>query len=200
MLLDFNRLKKLYGLSKNLSLQDIQILLKEAKIQSFDPGEFIYKEGSYDRTVYFIQQGLIRNYLANDKGEDITTWLRWEDQIFVNIDALLFEQPSRYFAQAVEPTQTLCLNFDVAQEIAQKNPKLEENRKYILREIIKSTLRHAESFMLYSPEDRYLNYIRQHPDIVNRVPDKYIAGILGITPVSLSRIRKRIASKDVQKS
>ncbi|MCI4667058.1 MAG: Crp/Fnr family transcriptional regulator [Bacteroidia bacterium] len=200
MLIDFEKLKKLYKLSRNLSFQDITTLLKAAKPVSFDQGEYIFKEGSQDRTVYFIQKGLIRTFLAKQQGEDITTWLRWEDQVFANIDELLFEHPSRFYAQAVEPTQTLSISFDVAQEIAAQNPKLEENRKYMLREIMKTNFKHSESFMLYSAEERYLNYIEQFPHIVNRVPDKYIAGILGITPVSLSRIRKRIIQREMGKN
>ncbi|MBK8659738.1 MAG: hypothetical protein IPN22_12925 [Bacteroidetes bacterium] len=49
--------------------------------------------------------------------------------------------------------------------------------------------------MLLSPEERYLKFIQKYPDLLNRVPNKYIANVLGITPVSLSRIRKRISTK-----
>ncbi|MEO0896123.1 MAG: Crp/Fnr family transcriptional regulator [Bacteroidota bacterium] len=200
MQIDFDNIKQIYSLSKNLTFTDLAQVMKEVKAQTFMQGEYLYKEGSRDRTIYFIQKGLVRNYLEKEQGEDVTTWIRWENQLFTNIDELLFEHPSRYFAQAVEPTKTLTINFDLAQEIVSKNPKLEKNRKFVLREILKSTLKHSESFMLYSPEERYLNYIDQYPDIVNRVPDKYIAGILGITPVSLSRIRKRIAQREMKES
>lgn len=60
---------------------------------------------------------------------------------------------------------------------------------------MKRMVMHTESFILYSAEERYLNFVKNNPDIVNRVPGKYIANVLGITPVSLSRIRKRIAQK-----
>lgn len=53
----------------------------------------------------------------------------------------------------------------------------------------------VDSFVLLSPEERYKKYVKDFPEIVNRVPDKHIANVLRITPVSLSRIRKRIATK-----
>ena len=54
-----------------------------------------------------------------------------------------------------------------------------------------------EGFILYTPEERYIKFIEKYPDINNRVPDKYIANVLGITPVSLSRIRARIIEKPI---
>ena len=66
--------------------------------------------------------------------------------------------------------------------------------------MLKESIERVESFTLHSPEERYINFVKSKPNIVNRVPDKYIATILGMTPVSLSRIRKRIATKEMQKN
>jgi DNA-directed RNA polymerase subunit F len=60
---------------------------------------------------------------------------------------------------------------------------------------MRQAFQRVESFVFLSPEERYQKYVEDHPNIINRAPDKYIANILGITPVSLSRIRSRIASK-----
>ena len=110
-------------------------------------------------------------------------------------DVIFFNQPSGLFFQALEPTQLIYIDYDMLQQIISDNPKLEANRKYILQNVLKEALQRVDSFVLCSPEERYLNFIKGNPDIVNRVPDKYIANVLGITPVSLSRIRKRIMSK-----
>ena len=72
---------------------------------------------------------------------------------------------------------------------------VEKNRKYILQRLLKESFKRVESFVLLNPEERYLKFIEDNPGLMNRVPNKYIANILGITPVSLSRIRKRIAEK-----
>jgi CRP-like cAMP-binding protein len=87
------------------------------------------------------------------------------------------------------------LDYDVLQDIVSANPKLDANRKYVLQQMLKEALGRIDTFVLMSPEERYLAYVDQNPEIVNRVPDKYIANVLGITPVSLSRIRKRVAKK-----
>ena len=82
------------------------------------------------------------------------------------------------------------------QQLIDSNPKLEANRKFFLHNILKDLLKRVDSFVLLSPEERYLEFIKTHPDITNRIPNKHIANILGITPVSLSRIRKRIVTKN----
>ncbi len=198
MPIDFEKIRQIYQFSRKLTWQDVQVLISESKSRSFAPREFLQEAGSRDRTVFFILKGMIRTFHLNERGDEITTWLRWENQLFVNLDTTLFERPSRFYAQAIEPTQALTISFDLLQDLIDQNPKLEKNRKFFLRDAVRTLVRHNESFLLFSPEERYRNYLEENPEIANRVPDKYIANILGITPVSLSRIRKRMAENPVK--
>ncbi|MCO6149448.1 hypothetical protein [Flavobacterium sp. NRK1] len=74
----------------------------------------------------------------------------------------------------------------------QEDPKYEPVRSHVLMSMLSASLEMIEDFILLTPEERYKKLIAEKFDIVNRVPDKYIASMLGVTPVSLSRIRKRI--------
>ena len=195
MMLDFDKIKTLYKLGRNLTLSDVQVLIKACNTKSYPPGEHIIKAGELKKEVFFILKGLVRVYKVNEKGNEITTLIRWENQIVASADIIFFNQPSELFYEAMERTELLNLNYDVLQTIISENPKLEANRKYILHNVLKEALQRVDSFVLCTPEERYLNFIQGNLDIVNRVPDKYIANVLGITPVSLSRIRKRIVSK-----
>lgn len=194
-MIDFQKLKQLYKLGKDLSLSDIHDLVKSAKSMSYAPGEYLIKEGQTRKEAFLIRKGLVRSFTITAKGEEITTMFRWEDQPVASPDLILFNQPATQYFQALEPTEVLKIDYDKIQEIIEKNPKLEANRAIILRNILKECLQRIDTFILLTPEERYLNFIRTKPDISNRVPDKYLANVLGITPVSLSRIRKRIAEK-----
>ena len=194
-MIDLEKLRKIYKFSRDLSMKDVQILLKAASSKSFKKKELLIKENSSKNEIYYIRSGLVRCYYVNDKGEDITFQLIPEHLIVVNFDVVLYDQPSRFHFEAFEPTQTFSMNYDTLQRIFESNMKFESNRKYVFQKIIRQMLKRLESFVLYSPEERYQLYIKDYPNIVNRVPDKYIANVLGITPVSLSRIRKRIAEK-----
>lgn len=193
-MIDFKKLKRIYNLGSNLTISDVQVILKSSKAQSFATGEFLITEGQKRKEVFWVRKGLVRGFRVNDKGEEITTMLRWENQPVVSPSLILFNQPSQQYFQALEPTEVLRFDYDRLQAIINDNPTLEANRKYILQHILKEALQRIDSFVLQSPEERYLDFIGTKPDILNRVPNKYIANVLGITPVSLSRIRKRIAS------
>ena len=125
----------------------------------------------------------------------MTTMLRWENQPFTCPHLALFNEPAQHYFQALEPTTAFCIDYDKVQAIVTENPKLEANRKFILQNMLKEALLRIDSFVMMTPEERYIDFISSKSDIANRVPDKFIAHVLGITPVSLSRIRKRIASK-----
>lgn len=102
---------------------------------------------------------------------------------------------SRFIYQALEPTEMIQLSYDDLATIVSKNKKLEELRKDFLLKMLQETLEQLEAFVLLTPEERYTQFLESRSNIVNRVPDKYIANIIGVTPQSLSRIRKRMAQK-----
>lgn len=194
-MIDFEKVKAIYKFGRNVSLSDIQTLLSSGKKKSFAPSEYLIKEGTITKDVFFIRKGLVRSFIIDEKGDEITTALIVENHIVSSVDVILFNQPARYYFQAIEPTDTYHMDYDSVELLMSKNPKLEANRKYLLQNFLKDAFRRIESFVLLSPEERYIDFINTHPDLVNRVPDKYIANVLGITPVSLSRIRKRIAQR-----
>jgi len=191
---DFEKLRRLYNLRKDLTLSDAQVILESSKIQSFEAGECLIKAGQLRKEVFWIQKGLVRAFRINEKGEETTTMLRWENQPFASPHLILFNQPAQQYFETLEATTVFRLDHERLQGIIDANPKLEANRTHILQGVLKEALERIDSFVLLSPEERYLDFIRTKPDILNRVPNKYLASVLGITPVSLSRIRKRIAS------
>lgn len=194
-MINLEEIKRIYKLGSSLTLTDVQKLLKAAKMKSFPIGTFLVKEGGVRKEIFFIRKGLVRAFAINEKGDEITTLLRKENQIIASPDIILFNQPAQFYYQALEDTNTFQIDYELLQSIIAANPKLEANRKFIFQNILKETLQRIDSFVLLSPEERYLQFVQANPDLVNRVPNKYIANILGVTPVSLSRIRKRIASK-----
>jgi len=192
-MIELDKLKTIYKFGENLNVSDIQILLGAARKSSFSSSEYLIKEGAVRKDIFFIRKGLIRVFIINDKGDEITMAIKHENQIVASPDVIFFGQPSRTYFEALEPTETLSMDYDLIQSIIAENPKLETNRKFIFHYLMKEALQRIDSFVLCTPEERYLKFVQSNPDIINRVPNKYIANILGITPVSLSRIRKRIA-------
>lgn len=194
-MIDLEKLRILYKFGREITLNDAQDLLKSAKSESINKKTELFDQGSTDTKIYYLRTGLVRMYHVKENGEEITFNLIPEHNVVANFDFIGTGQPSKFFYETVEKCSFFSLDFKILDSIISSNPKLESNRKFFLRKIILEVKERLESFVLMNPEERYLKFINDFPDLSNRVPDKYIAHILGITPVSLSRIRKRIASR-----
>lgn len=157
--------------------------------------ETYIREGDTERRLAFIEQGIMRAYIIKGNGDEATLFLRWEKQFIASHDTIIHRQPSRFIYRALEPTTLLEIDYDVLEEVLKTHPEYEPLRNFFLMRMLSESLNIMESFVTLSPEERYRNLLAERFDLVNRVPDKYIASMLGITPVSLSRIRKRMLDK-----
>ncbi|MCR9174151.1 MAG: Crp/Fnr family transcriptional regulator [bacterium] len=195
MVVDIKKLQQLYKFSKHLSLSDASELIKAAKTKTYQKKELIMSEGSLSNNVVFVREGLIRQYLLDKNGEERTFRLIPENYLMANVDLVLFEQPSRFYFEAYEKTKVFMVDYNVVMNIVQNNPKLQKNHTMFSRRMMKEMHKRLELFVLSSAEERYLSFLEDYPHVANRVPDKYIASVLGMTPVTLSRIRAKIASE-----
>lgn len=170
-----------------MDIKSLLKLLRNVKVKTFDKGEVLIKQGSIQKEVSYVRKGLVRSYYINEKLDDTTFQLYAKNDLLGNIHAIVFDEPSKYTYQALEKTKVYTTDFN---HIAQK-PVFD--RAVLGKKLIKQSFTRVESLIFLTPEERYLKYLKDHPTIVNRAPDKYIAHVLGITPFSLSRIRKRLA-------
>ncbi len=190
------QIKKIYQFSKELKLSDLLPLFKSAKRKIFSKNEIFLSAGSKHKEVFLIRKGLVRLYMVKENGEEFTIGFRCENQIIANYDAILFEEASRSYLQAIEPTIALSLEYDEVFNIAAKSPELMKNFHLAYKELLKTTIRRLESFVLNTAEERYINYVKNNPALAKRIQDKYLANYLGLNPVSLSRIKARIESRE----
>lgn len=179
-----------------MNRRNLLTLFRHVSIKRFEKGEIIIHIGATEKDVYLIRKGLVRSYLVNEKFDEITFQLFPEYHVFGNVHSILFDDPSHFSFQALEPTKVYSINYDSFQDVVAKNPYLFDiNRTYLMERVVKQAYQRVESFVFLSPEERYKKYVKDYPNVIGRAPDKYIANLLGITPVSLSRIRNRIATK-----
>lgn len=178
---------------KGLDLKDIYDIVNMAHIKKLAAGDIYIQQGATHQKLGYIRKGLIRAFCLKENGDDFTLLLQWEGKFIASHDTIIHQRPSRFIYQALEDTVLMEMDYGKAQSILNNNPRLSSTQATFLRSMLAETMDRVESFILLSPEERYQQLVREKADIVNRVPDKYLATLLGITPVSLSRIRKRIA-------
>jgi len=150
----------------------------------------LLQEGEISRTMYFIEKGCLRTWINND-GMDITTQFFFEGDSVSSIESFMTNQPSLYSIESLE----LCILQTVTQKdfqhVLADLPEIkEEMQKHLFRRFLNSQ-KLFYSYLKNNPQKRYEELIEEHPHIIQRVPQHYIASYLGITPVSLSRIRNR---------
>jgi CRP-like cAMP-binding protein len=153
----------------------------------------LVKEGEIAREIYFINQGLLRLYYSKE-GEEITAFIFREGLFASSYDSFLQQSPGIQSLETLEDCDLLVLSFDRLQELYEKLPKMNILTRKVAEQRFINAQRILSSFILDSPEDRYRKFEEQNKDLLQRVPQHIIASFLGITPVSLSRIRKRIIS------
>lgn len=188
-------LKAFANIFYDLPIEDLIELFSKASAKKLYSGEVYINLNDENKKLAYIEKGIIRAYAFKENGDEATLLLRWEDQFIGSHDSILLNKPSNFIYQALEETNILEIDYSEVEKIMAEKPKYEPIRNHVLMSMLSASLKMIEDFILLNPEERYKKLIEEKFDIVNRVPDKYIASMLGITPVSLSRIRKRISSK-----
>jgi len=150
----------------------------------------LLEEGKISRTMYFIEKGCLRTWI-NNNGKDITTQFFFEGQKVSSIESFRTNQPSLYSIESIEPCILQTISQKAFKSILDSSPELKtEIEEHLFKRLLQSQ-RLFFSYLKNNPQQRYEELLEQHPEIVLRVPQHYIASYLGITSVSLSRIRNR---------
>jgi CRP-like cAMP-binding protein len=149
------------------------------------------EEGKIAKEVYFILQGLVRLYYTKD-GEEITGFIFREHLFASSYDSFLRQAPSIQTLETLEDSDLLVISYSGMQQLYDTLPKMHILTRKVAEQRFINAQMILSSFILDSPEERYSKFEEQHGDLLLRVPHHMIASYLGITPVSLSRIRKRL--------
>jgi CRP-like cAMP-binding protein len=156
-------------------------------------GTVLLKEGQHSKESYFVIKGCIRTYYIID-GEEKTT------AFYTELNALtppcvVNNTPSDYFISCVEDSILLISHAGMEVEINARFPKFDIMCRMFSEELLARQQTDFDAFKTSSPEQRYLNLLRERPDLIQRVPQHQLASYLGIKPQSLSRLRARILEK-----
>lgn len=176
-----------------LTEEEIDIIKEQNLIKYYKKGEILLHEGDYAKDCYFVLKGCVRSYHIID-GEEKTTDFYTENQT-INPVSYLTKQPSEYFLSCLEDCVISLGNEERNKALLMKIPRLESMVLKLSGSLLAESHTFLDDFKNLSPEMRYLKLHENRPDIFQRVPLQYIASYLGITPVSLSRMRKRIATR-----
>lgn len=180
----FNFFSKYNALSKEAE-NAISEIAKEMTIKK---NALLQPIGHTCKTIYFIKKGVARIYYFKD-GIDITESFSFENNIIARVESLFTGNPSRKAIQILEDSELIAINSTQLFKLYDKYPEIERLFRLIFESAYVNTVDRIEGIQFHSAEERYKALMIEAPDVIKRIPLKYIASYLGITQVSLSRIR-----------
>lgn len=177
-----------------LTEQEVDEIVNNANIQSFESGHLLLREGQVAKHCYFVLKGMVREYYLKD-GEEKSTAFYVEGEPVNSFTSLTSGSPSKHFLVCSEDCVLTLGTQSLEAEMCERIPRLAQ----IIREeverhtgIVKDQM---ANFMMSSPEERYIDLQRNKPALLQRVPQHQLASYIGVAPESLSRIRKRLLTK-----
>lgn len=164
------------------------------KVRHFAKGEHFLLAGEVCREAAFVESGVFRFYI-NTGERDATYYFATENEFICDYPSFLPQRPSSINIQALEPAEIRTISFDDLQKFYKKVVFGERFGRLIAEEIFVDSIEQLASFYQDKPAVRYRNFVSRLPQLVQRLPQYYIASYVGIEPQSLSRIRRRFLSQ-----
>lgn len=164
------------------TLESILVPMKFAK------GEMILKEGEVCENIYYIEHGLVRQFYFKN-GKQITEHLGEDRTVFMCIESLFREEPTKLQVEAIEPTTVYALPKLRLEQVALHNVNIQILYRKILEESLIISQVHADLVRFETAQDRYKKMCKLSPQVILRAPLVYIASYLQMTPETLSRVR-----------
>lgn len=176
----------------NIPEEELTFTLQFFKKLELNKGEFLLREGQYADRLFFLETGCICAYTIVDGKESVIEFYT-EGNVFTELFSYLRDVPTKCFFKSLEPALVWYIPKRDFFRVYDKSHAIERfGRKYLEEEHIKLLINSTNKNTI-SNEKRYLWLIKKRPDLIQRVPQYLIASYLGLTPVGLSKIRKRLS-------
>ena len=184
-------------LQQRVAITDEQfnLIADNLKIKNFEKNENILMKGDISSYGFFVLNGLLRSYSIDSKGKTHIIQFAPEQWWLTERNGMLFNEPSDFFIDAIEPCKAVVVHKDFMNEAAKHVPCMNDLNNTMLNNSIRFMQKRINMLLSATAEERYLNFIKLYPNLTLRVPQWMIASYLGITPESLSRVRKDLAHK-----
>jgi len=175
----------------NFSPNELEAISAQFITRTIKKNAFLLKAGEVSKDFIFVKSGCIRMYYLSN-GIEISAWFSLNQSIAMEVQSFISQCPSVCYLQATEQSEVAVLQRSRLEKLYQVEPKMQELMRKIWEAALVLVIPRFLSLQNDSAEKRYLDLI-QNPELIQQIPQKYLASFIGVTPTSLSRIRKKIA-------
>lgn len=187
----FDALKKRIQEIYPLSDEDCEIFRDAFTVKTFGKNEVWTVPGNTCRELGFITEGIFRMYYLHD-GKEINAHFFFEGDFAADYQSFLGQQPSVCYIAALEPAELVLFSHRKLQQAYAESHRWERFGRLVSEACYLDAMRRSEAFLFQNGEQRYLDLMKNKPQILNRIPLYHIASYLGLERETLSRLRKKI--------
>lgn len=173
-----------------MDASEIELISKMFRYEQLDKGAFLLKQHRYCDKMSFVQSGFLRIYgVAGDR--EITQWISPKGYFMTELASFFYNQPSRWNIQALTEVELWSIGKQDYEQLHKLMPKWADIEKQYIIHCFTTLEGRIFGHLSMSAEERYHYFFEQQPELFNQVPLQYIASMLGMTPETFSRIRKK---------
>jgi CRP-like cAMP-binding protein len=170
-----------------VELDDISARFKANTVKK---NNYLLKPGDTCKNLVFVQKGCLRLYYLKEDIE-VSVWFALPQSSAIEIYSFISGNPSDYFLQAIEDSEVLYLPKTELSKLYQQYPKMQEMMRNFWEDVILNLINRFTALQKDTAEKRYLDLLNK-PEYLATIPQKYLASFIGVTPTSLSRIRRQL--------
>jgi CRP/FNR family transcriptional regulator, anaerobic regulatory protein len=158
-------------------------------------GEFLQRAGEVSRHAAFVASGCLRNYVIDAHGKEHIVQFAPETWWLADITSLASGAPSQYFVDAIEDSELLLIDPPSQQQLVERVPGYAASLRTGLQKHAAAKDQRIVTSLAASAEERYVEFMERYPSIAQRVPQRMVASYLGVSPETISRVRKTLSRK-----
>ena len=174
----------------DFSEKEIQDIIYKFNIKTIKKNDYLLKQGETCKDIVIVKKGSLRLFYLKE-GVEVSVWFAFKESSAIEIYSFISGKQSNYFIQAIEDCEIYYLSKNDLNKFYEEIPKTQKFMKNFWEDVILNLLQRFTSLQKDSAKERYIELLNK-PDYLKKIPQKYLASFIGITPTSLSRIRRKI--------
>jgi len=186
---------ELFTRKMGMDEQEFELFCSHFREMTIRKKDYYLKEGSISNAKAYIKKGCSRTFVIDEDGKEHIIFFAFEDWWLADFESYHSGNPGKQNFQALEDMELLLISKQDFAKMEIEIPKLRQWYEIKQRKMNIAMINRLSEVKSSTPEERYMNLLKKHPEIFQRVPLQYIASYLDIEPQSLSRLRKRISTK-----
>ncbi|MDQ0169376.1 Crp/Fnr family transcriptional regulator [Paenibacillus tundrae] len=176
----------------SLSIEQQEAILNEIQIKEFNKGSVLIQQGDIPTKCFFVIRGCVRQYSIDMSGREFTSNFYTEEQAIALFNHHKINKASECTFVCVENSVLVIGDLLTEQDMYSKYTQLESMTRQMIEQSLSEVQENFAAFIASSPEERFKSLLVKRPTLIDRVPQHQLASYLGMTPESLSRIKKRM--------